>query len=92
MSQSIFQAAGIGVPQQPQQSAAPMNPFQKAQMVMQAMTNPAAFMKRMYPDIPNEIMNDPNRVMQYMQQTRGITQNDIANVENDIRQGGVPWR
>lgn len=92
MSQSIFQAAGIGVPQPPQQNVAPTNPFQKAQMVMQAMTNPAAFMKRMYPDIPNEIMNDPNRVMQYMQQTRGITQNDIANVENDIRQGGVPWR
>ena len=92
MSQSIFQAAGIGVPQSQQQSSAPMNPFQKAQMVMQAMTNPAAFMKKMYPDIPNEIMNDPNRVMQYMQQTRGSTQNDIANVENDIRQGGVPWR
>lgn len=92
MSQSIFQAAGIGVPQPQQQSPAPMNPFQKAQMVMQAMTNPAVFMKKVYPDIPNEIMNDPNRVMQYMQQTRGITQNDIANVENDIRQGGVPWR
>lgn len=92
MSQSIFQAAGIGIPQPQQQSSAPMNPFQKAQMVMQAMTNPAAFMKKVYPDIPNEIMNDPNRVMQYLQQTRGITQQDIANTENEIRQGGAPWR
>lgn len=49
---------------------APMNPMQKMMTVMQAMSNPVAFVKQHFPDIPDGIQNDPNQVFQYLQQTR----------------------
>ena len=71
MGRSIFQ--GMGQPQQMPTSGAMQfaNPMQKMQYIMQAMTNPAGFMKQHFPDIPDEIMNNPGAIMQYMQQTRG---------------------
>jgi len=60
------------------------NPIQKMQYVMKAMTNPAAFLKDRFPDIPNEIMNDPNRVMRYLQQTRGISDEQLKETMNQI--------
>lgn len=49
---------------------APMNPMQKMMAVMRAMSNPVAFVKQHFPDIPDGIQNDPNQVFQYLQQTR----------------------
>lgn len=60
------------------------NPMQKAQYIMQAMQNPAAFVRQAMPDIPAEIANDPNRILQYMQQTRGITNEQIQQAANQI--------
>ena len=56
------------------------NPMQKMNYIMQAMTNPAAFVKQNIPDIPDEIANDPNRILQYLQQTRGITNSQIQQL------------
>lgn len=96
MGQSIFERAmpQASAPAQiPVQSGMQFaNPIQKAKYVMQAMTNPAAFVKQHFPDIPNEMMNDPGRIMQYLQQTRGISQQDIQNTQNEMQQGGIPWR
>lgn len=68
----------------------PINPMQRMQMVMNAMQNPATFIKQKFPDIPDEIMNDPNRILSYLQQTRGISGQDIRNVQAQM-QGGAPW-
>lgn len=49
----------------------PMNPMQQMQMVMNAMKNPWAFIKQKFPDVPDQYQNDPNAIMQYLQNTRG---------------------
>ena len=61
------------VQQQPQMSGLPMfqSPVQKMNYIMQAMTNPAQFVKQHFPDIPDNILNDPNQVGQYLQQRYG---------------------
>ena len=53
------------------------NPLQRA---LQAMSNPAMFVKQMFPDIPAYMQNDPNQILQYLQQTRNISNNDIQNI------------
>ena len=78
----------MGQPMAPQ----PLNPMQQIQAVMNAMRNPAAFLKQKFPDIPDEIINDPNRVLSYLQQTRGISNQDIQRVQAQIMQGGNPWQ
>lgn len=67
-----------------QQSSGPVfqNPIQKAQYIYQAMTNPAAFVKQQFPDVPDEIANDPNRVLQYIQQSRGISNDQLNHIVN----------
>lgn len=62
------------------------NPLQKMNYIMQAMTNPAAFVRQHLPNIPEEAFRDPtgNRVLQYMQQNLGVTQQDIQNAQNQI--------
>lgn len=64
-----------------------LSPYQKMQQVMSAMNNPAAFLKQRFPDIPDDIMYDPNQILQYLQRTRGITNEDINQI-----QGGIPWQ
>ena len=59
-----------------------MNPMQKMQYIMQAMTNPAAFVRQAFPDIPARIQNDPNQILQYLQQTRHISNDQIQNLIN----------
>ena len=59
-----------------------MNPVQKMQYMLQAMTNPAAFVKQHFPDIPAEIQNNPNQILQYLQQTRHISNDQIQNLVN----------
>lgn len=59
-----------------------MNPIQKVSQVMQAMRNPAAFVRQSFPDIPAYMQNDPNQILQYLQQTRGITSEQIQDIIN----------
>ena len=73
----LYQQLAGGM-QQPVQ--APMNPFQKMGAVMQAMRNPQQFIKQSFPDIPDNISNDPNQILNYLQQTRGISNQQIQNL------------
>lgn len=72
--------------QMPMMSGGPhfQNPIQKMNYIMQAMRNPAAFVKQAIPDLPNEIANDPNRILQYLQQTRGVTNEQIQQIAGQI--------
>ena len=70
---------GMGQPVPPQPF---QNPLQRMQMIMQAMQNPAAFVRQQFPDIPSQIMNDPNQILSYLQQTRGITNQQIQQTIN----------
>ena len=56
------------------------NPMQKMQYIMNAMTNPAAFVKQQFPDIPENIQNNPNEILRYLQQTRGISDQQIQQI------------
>ena len=60
------------------------NPMQKMQYIMQAMTNPAAFIKQHFPDIPDNIQNDPNQILNYLKQSRGISDQQIQNLANQL--------
>lgn len=66
-----------------------MNPAQKMNAIMQAMTNPAAFVKQCFPDIPAEIQNNPTQILSYLQQTRHISNDQIQNL---INQNPYPGR
>lgn len=57
------------------------NPMQKMGYIMQAMQNPAAFIKQRFPDIPDEMISNPNQILGYLQQTRGISNQQIQNVQ-----------
>ena len=93
MNQLYNMLMGANPPQAPIQNGpvspgygAPMftNPMQKVQYIMQALTNPAAFVRQALPDIPAEISNDPNRILQYLQQTRGISNEQIQQIASQI--------
>ena len=58
------------------------NPIQKAAYIMQALTNPAAFVKRAFPDVPDGIVNDPVQVRNYLMQSRGISEQQIQQMLN----------
>lgn len=58
------------------------NPIQKAQYILQTLTNPAAFVKQNFPDVPDSIINNPNQVLAYLQQTRGISNQQIQQLTN----------
>lgn len=47
------------------------NPIQQANYIMQAMRNPVAFVKEQFPDVPDNIINNPNVVLDYLKKTRG---------------------
>lgn len=57
-----------------------INAYQKVNQIMQSMQNPAAFVKQQFPDIPENILNDPNQVLQYLQQTRNISNEQIQQM------------
>ena len=56
---------------QPVQQTRFQNPIQQANYIMQAMKDPAAFIQDQFPDVPENIRNNPNDVLNYLQQTRG---------------------
>lgn len=55
----------------------PVNPFAAFQ---QAMANPPAFVMQKFPDIPQEIANDPAQILGYLQRTRGIPDQRIQQM------------
>lgn len=62
-----------------QQAPVITNPVQLMQYAMQAMRNPAEFVKQHIKDIPADIQNDPNQILLYLQRTRGLTNQDIQH-------------
>jgi len=54
------------------------NLIQQAGQVYQTMQNPQAFVSQYFPFVPENIRNDPNMIMNYMQQTGRITPQQIA--------------
>lgn len=54
-----------------------LNPMQKTQYVVQALSNPVAFVQQMMPNLPPAISNDPNRILQYMQQSGMVTPQQV---------------
>lgn len=83
----LFQMYGGSQPQPVQQPVSNMNPLQRMQYIRQAMVNPAAFIKQRFPDIPDQITNNPNQILQYLQQTRGITNQQLQQLMNQY--GGI---
>lgn len=95
MGQSIFQtmmpqqaSGSYSIPQPQSQQPMFANPIQKAQFIMNAMRNPAAFAKEQFPDIPDEIANNPAAILDYLQRTRGIPQNQINQLNSQNPYGG----
>lgn len=81
----LYQQLMGSMPQQqtqPQQSGGVrfQNPMQKMNYILQAMRNPAAFVKQSFPDIPDSIANDPGQILSYLQQTRGISDQQIQQL------------
>lgn len=78
---SPFRPAVSGIPQF-------ANPLQKMNYIMQAMRNPAQFVREHVSGIPESAFNDPtgNSVLNYMQQNMGVTQQDIYNAQNQMQQ------
>ena len=56
------------------------NPMQRAQYIMNALANPADFVRQQFPDIPENIRNNPNEILRYLQRTRGITDQQIQQI------------
>ena len=65
------------------------NPMQRAQAIMQAMRNPAEFVRQNIPDLPSNIANDPGQILNFLQQTRGVTQQHIQQL---LQQNPYPGR
>ena len=59
-------------------------PVSRANAIYQAMMNPPAFVRQAIPDLPPEIANDPNRILQYLQQTGRVTPQQIQQVANSL--------
>lgn len=70
---------GQGMAMQPQQTV-PQNQTPVMGQIMQAMRNPMAFAMNAFPDVPRELWNNPPQALQYIQQSRGISQQDLQNM------------
>lgn len=76
----LFQQMMGNTMQQQPMPPSNMNPIQKFNYIRQAMANPVAIIKQRFPDIPDQIMNNPEMILNYLQQTRGITNQQIQNL------------
>lgn len=64
-----------------------MNPMQRMNAIQQAMQNPVAFVRQAFPNIPEDIAADPNRVLMYMKQYCGLTDMDIQAAASQMQRG-----
>lgn len=73
-------------PVQQQSYAAPQfqNPVQRANYILQAMRNPAAFVRQAIPDLPPQIANDPNQILQWLQQSGRVTPQQVQEAANSM--------
>lgn len=58
---------------------APNPAAQRMAAILQAMQNPQAFVKQCFPDIPQNVINDPNQTFNYLQQTRAQVSQQQVN-------------
>lgn len=60
----------------------PVNPIQnllqRAGQIYQSMQSPQAFVGQYFPFVPENMRNDPNMILQYMQQTGRVTPQQLA--------------
>lgn len=71
---------GTAMQPQPQPQTAPMNQMAMMGQIAQAMRNPQAFAMQAFQDVPRELWNRPEKALQHIMQTRGLTQADIQNM------------
>ena len=64
----------------------PTNPLQMMNAFAQAMQNPAAFIRSRFQDIPADMSNDPNKILQYLIQKNGITQQQLQETQAQAMQ------
>ena len=53
------------------------NIMNRANMMMKQLQNPQQLVRQMMPGIPEEIQNDPNKIISWMQQNGKITEQQI---------------
>lgn len=75
----LFQQLSGGVPNRIPQYQTPM---QRMANIMQAMQDPQAFVRQQFPDIPDSIANNPTQILSYLQQTRGISDQQIQQLRS----------
>lgn len=52
--------------------------LQKATQIYQSTQNPQAFINQYFPDVPSNYRNNPDQLLQYLQQTWRVTPQQIA--------------
>lgn len=68
------------VPQAQPVRQMPMNPMGMMGQISQAMQNPQSYAMQAFQDVPREMWNNPQQALQYIMQTRGLTQADIQRM------------
>lgn len=58
------------------------NPAERFQYILNAMRNPVSFVKEQFPDVPENIVNNPDAVLQYLGKTRG---NDFYKMMQQVQ-------
>lgn len=78
----LFNAVMGGAPQQ--------NPYQgvmdRAMQIAQSIQNPQQFVSKYLPGIPQEIANDPNQIINWLQQTGRVSPQQIQMVQQVMKQ------
>lgn len=78
-------------PQAPVINPEAMGAAQNAMQLFQTIRNPVAAaqaeLRRRMPGIPNEIMNNPMQILEYMKQQMGMTNEDIQQAASMIPPG-----
>lgn len=89
MPNPLFQSIMSGgmMPMQMPQMHPIQNLIQQAGMIYQSMQNPRAFVGQYLPFIPENIRNNPDQIMNYMQQTGRITPQQVAFLNQIPRPG-----
>lgn len=78
------QGAAMQTQSQVIQQQNPANPAVMMGQIVQAMRNPSVYAMQAFSDVPKEMWNDPERALQYIMQTRGLTQADIQNMVSSL--------
>lgn len=68
------------MPQAQPMRQTPMNPMAVMGQLSQAMQNPQFYAMQAFKDVPRDLWNNPSQALQYIMQTRGLTQGDIQSM------------